>query len=891
MRRPTPSSSNAWTTLVAALHPAPSPTKSPRIRSLYQSNQPQSWSLRSYHNSNPRYHQPAINYHQSQSQIPQPTTLVKPKPFLANLLKQVRKQRHESPSPNPSPKSVIAALSSSLNQQPEPPPTVLHPPLTADTGSEPDPSHPNPHLLNAFWLQALFLGASALGLLVRRPKQHSSSSTAISSIESRDVEEEAIATRLHAESLEINLLLSSYSPFPTEDPTTGREMREPFSLPRALRALDAIAGALTRFSPEEDWLVPEGESGAAVPDHWTVLSVMRFVNSLPKHPADPPTKVDLAKPTLVLWAWRAFVSLSLRERERGRACTQTGMPTGTGTRTRAHPADVPLLASFMDYLSNPPSFGMEMTLEVMESLTHYLAGGELVTSRPPPLDPPPSRPLLPPLPLPIPPKAHSTILNALSTLSLSYQSIPSIIHLLSLNSQLGVRERIKLGHGALLMLSKNEDWRSMKPLVRLVGEMVADNVRLAFGKERREWRRLGMNPDEELRGPVEGGSHTELTRDDLVLVRGSVDLLKGRFRVDGPLEDIYSDIVLVLLSHAQTLPPSTSLPPTWILSILTSLVHARHPKLALSVFLSSDPTTLTIKHYNALLRLDHIPTSNQVFRTLVLRSETNADNDERSSSVQLRPTHDTFVSRLVALSHPRNREIAHDRAYETLRIMSTRFSLEMNVKIWNALLNVLVKSGCGERRVYRAWLRMERSGVKPDGYTWMILLGRMTRGCAVTGEGRGKEGGETRTTKVGSGRIGRRQIKGVLRRTRELEEVELGEGGESKEDFQKIALNVLLRTLGRWADTIRTRELVVLCREVLGVDLSLPLDDQRVTIPSREEWEKTRKQGYAILVKALGNRGEKALKRTLVEARRREEGAMRRREEKEKREEICEKKA
>ncbi|GAA5829123.1 hypothetical protein JCM3770_005421, partial [Rhodotorula araucariae] len=175
--------------------------------------------------------------------------------------------------------------------------TSQHPPIPPP----PIPLHPQPHsssnrLLTPFLLQALFLGASALGLLARR-KARPTVTTQEEAAQRAAARERQEAEDRIDELQALDLLVTAFA---------------------APEACDAWTDAcvwrednLRNFTK----LVGRVDAMEAPVSRQTVASVLHFI-TYPEPPTDapppssvPPSKYSLARPVLGLWAWRAFESL------------------------------------------------------------------------------------------------------------------------------------------------------------------------------------------------------------------------------------------------------------------------------------------------------------------------------------------------------------------------------------------------------------------------------------------------------------------------------------------------------------------------------------------------------------------------------------------------------
>ncbi|KAL8287613.1 hypothetical protein RQP46_003471 [Phenoliferia psychrophenolica] len=647
------------------------------------------------------------------------------------------------------------------------------------------PHRPNPHLVGAFWLQALFLGASALGLLPRRKKA--------GSVEDRQEREERIEERERAEALEINLLLASYMPWPEDDtPLSALTPWIPLSASPTQpgKSIAAVTAALAQFS-----------AAGLKPDRWTVLSLMSCVGALPTTPSSTPTKSDLARPVIALCAWRTFADL----------------PRSPETAA----TDLALLRAFVDYLANPPPFAQDLTAELLASISHLLS-----------TSPPPSLPI---------PNPYPSLIASLAPIALAHNNLGALQALIARESPLDPFQKIQMSVHTLELIAADEELRNTREVVRDFGEAFADNVRQLYGCGPREWARrirpdkvaldaegsepvqLSVPPAEEEEDSADGrptqprkrnAAHRAQLR--VNLIRRGIDLLRAEFRVDVPLEDLYADATLVLL----TFTPS-SLAESWLLTILRSLVASRHPRLALSLFDTVPSSSLTLDHFNALLRTHHLPTSSLVFLRLL-------------SHPTLSPTLPSFHARLISHRH----NLAVEPAHNDLNLMKS-LDIPRDSKAWNLLLAILARAG-SDRELFRHWVRMEQAGISPDVYSWNILLGRTTR--ARPPPRRDADVPSRRTTRGGAGRVGSSQLRTVIRT---LESTTPSPELSIPASPSSVASNTLLRSLGRWSSEVNTPHLVALTRTVLGIDLVLDADDpfdgfRNKPVPTRLEWEEER---------------------------------------------------
>lgn len=187
----------------------------------------------------------------------------------------------------------------------------------------PHPRPPNPHIISALLLQAIFLGASALGLLGRKKAEDATSDRFRGNPDARRREEEL------DELTALNLFLSSYVP------TSGTPPSPTYDLVRPISTI------LTRLN-------------SLPPSRWTILALLAFVDSpLPARVAGPVQPLrernKLSRPILLLWAWKSFVSLP---------------SPSSDTET-----DHAILAAFTSFISTPPRpVAEEVHSEILEGL-------------------------------------------------------------------------------------------------------------------------------------------------------------------------------------------------------------------------------------------------------------------------------------------------------------------------------------------------------------------------------------------------------------------------------------------------------------------------------------------------------------------------------------------
>lgn len=239
---------------------------------------------------------------------------------LPRALARVRLAFAAAPSSSPADIVQRARLSSHADDDNRHPP--IPPPLIR---LDPEPRPSRDGLLTPFLLHALFLGASALGLLARRkvctPEKVQSDAA------QRTAERERQAAEDRIDELQALDLLVSVCAVPesTGVKVDGLQWRE-----EQLRSVTKLVGRI---------------DAAGMPiTRQRVASIVHFVSFEPPRVAGeraravpPSSKYSLARPVLGLWAWRAYESL----------------PTAPSSSSTPDPLDAPLLGAFLSLLYPP----------------------------------------------------------------------------------------------------------------------------------------------------------------------------------------------------------------------------------------------------------------------------------------------------------------------------------------------------------------------------------------------------------------------------------------------------------------------------------------------------------------------------------------------------------
>ena len=188
----------------------------------------------------------------------------------------------------------------------------------------------NPYIINALFLQAIFLGASALGLIRGRKRLAVEQEQAAREERRISLEGDQRICGEEDERLAINFTLSSWASsgaITTSQPVTASSPRQ-FSASEAVRPIHSLLSQLS--------------SRRIQPDRWTILSLLFFVapdlapfreKSLVQSAGPTPkaTAYDSARPILLLWAWREW----------------------TDMRRTHHVDDKPLLEAFVSLFFDP----------------------------------------------------------------------------------------------------------------------------------------------------------------------------------------------------------------------------------------------------------------------------------------------------------------------------------------------------------------------------------------------------------------------------------------------------------------------------------------------------------------------------------------------------------
>lgn len=655
---------------------------------------------------------------------------------------------------------------------PRPPPPVL--PLLSKLLHDSRPP-PHPHVLTALLLQAIFLGATALGLL--RRGEHAVASIREPSIQASDVEvvdeqcEGQTTQRMRErETAATNLLLSSYAVAPQSrlQRELLRHVGEDDVLESATpsEALRPIATILAHFSSPESAV----DDGKVSPDRWTVLALFSFISppAATSNKSDhtlSKTPFELARPILALWAWRTYQHIQKRIDDSSRSqynesCDRAIVDAHLALLLPTSPHYIPFDSAPCDAL--------------FASLSTTLIETD------PARAPPPYQ------------------LFDLGLAALARQEYPTVFRLLSPESLLPPPERIKLCLLTLQTFSADEDWRCCAEAVCQVGQ----------------WLAMAINEG------LAAGLALPRVEEGLIL------LLTG-FGIDIALEPLVVDVTLGLLHHP------VALADTFTLSLITTLVRSRNPRLALCIFDALPEPARSLDHYNAILRSHHAPTSDIAWARLLAHPI-------------LKLTIDSYYARLCAHSSKAAPNLAGAR--DDLRRMQQQ-GLPRSLKLWNKLLNLVGRVG-SDREFFKEVARMRSAGFEGDQATTSILFQRefsLQKRASRSSVERSRNFALARESVLPLGpqgrRRGRNQLEALNRSLIDL--AGRGDCGTCQVNALVTSQNIALKGITRWSREVGVEQLEQIADRVVGG--SSPVD--------RKEFDLVRRPAYKMIIKGLQNRG------------------------------------
>ncbi|KAI5475683.1 hypothetical protein MNV49_001058 [Pseudohyphozyma bogoriensis] len=749
-----------------------------------------------------------------------------------------------------------ARASSSTDPPPLPPPPII---------LEPTIYPPTNNFLTALLLNALLLAASAAELLTRGKK-------GLPGRENRDELEEQ---RARAEQLELNLLMSAFAP--------ALKARDVADSPlERVNALRGVHDLLVRF-----------EGGTVKADRTTILALLTFLSRpMPrtkeevtagitpkgKAPAEIISTWNQARPILTMWAWNQFLQLD---------DPKPLVDEPTRVQDGAIVSTVITLVNGFPFSRDFSTSGSmaKLTNELLDSLV------EFHLSRPPP-------PLTSNPPSPFSADLTTSPIEALKRLLTPILKLDrfDLVHsILASTSSIPPHHRVNLCVESLEVIAhqfgedggKNSE--EVKDDVSFVVEALADALREATGRRKKDWslmveqgedadaglakalvavgrggwkmvdrergrvRRWVENEDggwrmisqklykrgleeEVTSAPGAGAVKATLADDatqeiDFEAVERALVLLASGFKYNH-LEYHSMDIAYSVLRHDPTLLDTAT-----ITTLLTRLVDARKPTLALRLLSTIPPHLNHPDFYVALLPTHDAKISSAVWRQL------RRDHPEWL-------TFEAFIAR--ARSHQKTRDrtaLAGD-----LRILQ---QLDWGVpprKLWNIYLSIVARME--KRRTLNKILRRMKKQMNPDGVTWttQMMLNHVTK---------------RRSSGEPIGQIARMRAlypKLVLNSTRTVVDLAKEHEGEDWVAFPNdVSRNVLLRSKLHDKGT-GPAEVKGYAEQELG--LKFGEDGALLEAPdaSPEEFARVRRPMYRMLGRVLRNCGETELRHQLEKA-------------------------
>lgn len=674
-------------------------------------------------------------------------------------------------------------------------------------------------MLSAALLQAIFLGASALGLLMRRKVRNDGKGARGDDAEGDLLDDAALQSRWAKEELDkrrqegeyvvsdvpaLNLLLSTYAEV---DPSSLADWDDSMTAAHRTNAARALRMRRDLQLRHVSSLLARFDGVSTKPDHWTVLAVLAFAHPNRSTAASKKSAASAfaqAQPILTQWAWEAFAQID-----------HGATSAAEGHRTIA--------STFLDYLDS--ALSSKLSPSTRAEMRSRLSGPD---SSPPSTSSPPS------------------LLLQLGLLALPARQTDILVSLLS-DSALPAAERSSLALATLETIALDEDWRQNRDVVAFVAQSLASATAELCGA---------------------GGEGL-----DLALVERACHLLIHDFGVDVPLEPIYSSIILSVLSvHSESADNLDFLP-----SLLTSLSDARHPSLAMRVLHAIPRHQRQAEHYYAVLRSHHRPVSNAVWAELQERwaagevaVEVEAWEGRLTGLLRAAKGGGAGVGGARKLSTAevnlqRARKVLKT-AHADLRLLEAH-GLRRSQKVWNKLLSLSSMASsepAWRSHVGKQWRDVDAEEAGGDG-------GRLARGSAM-GD---KVDEATQAILLGrkleshSGQRGKRQMRTVRDELVKLDGTMQRRrgGGRDRQPSSEIDIlpNIVLKNLTRWDREVPTPTLLNLAFQNLGVDLlaDIPLPSRHQP-PTAEQFDKVRRPAYRTLLKALRNRGEHHYRRRLM---------------------------
>ncbi|SCV73441.1 BQ2448_7367 [Microbotryum intermedium] len=743
---------------------------------------------------------PAINRDAPPSNHPsgQEVLPLKSRQATAALLEHIRRHRSERALPSilpifedttdsdlNHPPGAHSQDHSQTNGAPTPPPPIAYLPHS---------SSENPHLLTAFLLQAIFLGASALGLLVRKTStvqridDSSKSKSAPTSVSKRAEADLASRKQRRTEEIDnvpaLNLLLSSYvelsEPEVKVAPSTKETVVSSF-VTRKMERMPHVVEVLSRFS-----------EARARPDSWTTLAVMAFVEVPSKVvweclSGSPETKdrfgeLNALSDKLVEWAWQAFV--------------------GTPENGMSPEVKATLVSSFLQWAARTEVVEEGNTTALAHRVIDHFSS---------------SRPELT--------VAQRALLGQAA---LRHSRTDLVAQLLAADSALDPRARVDLAASTLTVLADHDEWHRRGDVVLYTAEAFVTSLE-------QHW---ASSSDADASRAIDATLRATLDR--------CLTLLLHRFRIDAPLEPFYARIVELVMVR-----DPTSFTSSRLRFILDALISARQAKLATKVFLLIPASSRTLPQYESMLHSHRAMTSDRVWSDL-LNHPTFVPT---VGSLSARLSSHLLTRRPQLAIH--DFDLIRQRLNtKTLQILSESDRLKWT-KCYSKLYTLYVRtkhdvSLSRLRRRMKDDLGHEAEKTDVSMGVGLLLRDVLGRPWDLGEARRGRLKGRKQVERVGKTWRWIEQS-AVGRKMTRVEEAEGGVGVGVGAVSRGILNNVGLKGLVKWNCVVDASGIERIAEKVLGAEDEMGLD--KVGVMREDEFEKVRKVAYKILMRALEERG------------------------------------
>lgn len=731
---------------------------------------------------------------------------------------------------------------------------------------------PNSRLWTPFLLQALFLGASALGLLARRKvNQHAVSGVGDGGLASerggRGTREAQRARQEAEDRIEqiqaLNLLVvalgrpdlstrNEQSPALAPPPTPGERWHD------ELQATKNLAGLLHRV-----------ERHRLPIDHFTVLAALRVVATAGDVPGSSRDEgVQVYRREIGLWAWRAAQPIDNSATEPRPELSAIEDAAGEGAITRAFLAL--LYPSFEASQRHffPRSTSSHLTdRHILNSLSELI----LLTSAPGTT------------------RTNSVLVRELAETAWRARRV-DILGWIAMHGEGEVDASVRLlaTSRALELLAMDAQRRRKAEIVLPWAAAFVDSVKALAA--------VVTNNNDNGRDT----SGQRLRPVDLELVREGLSCLTRdrAFAINRPLAPFVAETCLALLRNpiiATQLALADHKSAKLVERVMRYLVRSRHPRLAEEVFETIPRDLVSLKYYRILLSSDHAPLFKRAWTSLV-------------EHPTLRPDAATVRAALVPTANSPDRTVL-SRAFRLFRRLEKPTS-----KDWNLLLSVVSRHG-SDRLLNRVRREMAASGLVADRYTAAALVSRdmnktdVQKRTILDQHTPASDSDSLRATRRAVEQLrrvsGTVQIRRVRLAAREWDAAaaaakssSVGLSKRQNEQAEEILPNLLLKNAARWPKEYGVKKLVLLAKAQLGVDLhegAAPTTDNNnvdltetrnvpAAIPTWRHFEQVRRPAFRTLAKALEKRGRADLAAKLRKVMREEEARVQRQERRARRE-------